>query len=462
MNGTPVENHFSSAFGASGIVLLLILVAASSFFVPLLVTAAAFFAVGWVWVIFRYPIGVLGALLAFMPVDYMVIEIGKFFDLPYMTLVSGFTKEVPLLLLLFILWRRNGFKPVAADWFLLALFTISAVRTVFDGTLVNWVTDFQFVLPYFVGRVTVLTAEQQSRWATRAVWIIAVLAILGMSEVFIFGEGPRTALYLATDSVTENGTLTAAFGGVGMVSMREASTMVGPAYFGALCMIALVLWWVYLRNPVPAGMLAAGLICSVTRSAWIGTAVAITFLAFAMKQWRRLGLYAALGLGLLVASIPILGLSDYLYYSKTGQDSSAQLHQASIMTGVELMGENPLGTGNRTVGARVADENSNAAWVETTYLAFGAEYGIAAAICFLGFYLSAMWRAWRNQSQLGYATVAIMAGLGVMMLVLLMHMDRRFTCWVFFPIGLAVRAAPQAVKSWWHVRVVTADAGRLG
>lgn len=443
MNGQPLENPFGPAFLTSSGVLLLILVGISAFFVSPLIVPAALLAVALLGVIFRHPIGVLGALLAFMPADYMVIELGKFFGLPYMTVVSTCTKEVPLLLLLFILWRRNGFRPVAADWFLLALVAVAGIRTVFDGTLVSWVADFQFVVPYFVGRVTVLTGAQQSLWARRAVWIIAILAVLGMSEVFIFGAAPRTALYLATDSVTENGTLTAAFGGTGFVGMREASTMVGPAYFAALCMIALILWWMYCQNPLPAGMVAAGLACSVTRSAWLGTAVAITLLAVRMGQWRRLALGATLAVALFVVSIPVLGLSDYLFYSRTGQDSSAELHQASITTGVELMGDHPFGTGNRTVGARAVDENYNAAWVETTYLAFGAEYGIAAAVCFLGFFLSALWRAWRNQSELGYAVVAIMVGVGLMMMVLLMHMDRRFSCWAWFPVGLAVREASE-------------------
>jgi len=212
-------------------------------------------------------------------------------------------------------------------------------------------------------------------------------------------------------------------------------------------MIALVLWWLYCRNPVPAIMVGAGLICSITRSAWLGTALALTLLAGMTKQWRRLAIYTGLGLAMFVASIPILGLSDYLYYSRTGQETSAQLHQASIATGIELMGERPFGTGNRTVGARVVDVNANAVWVETTFLSFGAEYGIAAALCFLGFFLSAMRGAWRNQSQLGRATVAIMAGLGLMMTVLLLHMDRRFACWAWFPVGLAIRPAAEVPRN---------------
>jgi hypothetical protein len=453
VNEESVENPFGSAFRAASAVLFLIIVAASAFFVPPLVVPAACLAILLLWVMFRHPVGVLGILLAFMPVDYMIIELGKFFGLSYMTAVSACTKEIPLFLLLVILWRRNGFRLVVADCFLLALVTVAAMRTMFDGTLVNWVTDFQFVLPYFVGRVTVLTAAQESLWARRAVWIIAILSVLGMSEVFFLGAAPRTALYLATDATTENGTLTAAFGGTGFVGIREASTMVGPAYFAGLCMIALILWWVYDRNLLPAAMVAGGLACSVTRSAWLGTALAITLLAVMTEQWRRFTIGVGLALALFVVSIPVLGLGDYLFYSKTGQDESAQMHQASIMTGVDLVLEQPLGTGNRTVGARAVDQNYNATWVETTYLAFAAEYGVAAGVCFVGFFLSALWRAWRSQSQLGHATVAIMAGLGTMMLVLLIHMDRRFSCWAWFPVGLAVRASisEDGVASAQHI-----------
>jgi len=450
VNGQVLENPFGSAFRISGLILIVLLVASACLFLPPLLVPAIFIPAACLWLIFRHPIGALGALLAFMPVDYMVIELGKFFHLPGMTVVSACTKEVPLVLLLFILWHRNGLRLVAPDWFLLAAVMLAALRTVLNGSFVVWGTDFQFVLPYAVGRVTQLTHEQESRWAKRAVWIIAVLAVLGMSEVFIFGGGPRTMLYLATDSVTDNGTLTSAFGGTDFVGLREASTMVGPSYFGALCMIALILWWLYCRNPVPAVMAAAGLVCSITRSAWIGTALAITFLAAALEQWKRWALYVGLGLVMFAASIPILGLSDYLSAFRTGQDTSTEGHVVSTLTGLQIALEHPLGAGNAKVGARASGENGNADITESTYLSLAAEYGIVALVCFIGFLSSATWRAWRTHSQLGRAAIAIMVGVGVMMTILLMHTDRRFNCWVWFPVGLAVRHFCDSAKPESH------------
>jgi hypothetical protein len=210
-------------------------------------------------------------------------------------------------------------------------------------------------------------------------------------------------------------------------------------------MIALILWWVYCEKPISAAMVGAGLICSVTRAAWLGTALAVFVLAVKTKQWKRLAIYSGVAAALFLLSIPIVGLGEYLASSGQGQDESAQLHRASIISGIQIMAEQPFGASNKSVGARVVDQNSNATWVETTYLSFGAEYGIVAALCFLGFFISALVRAWHNQTKFGFAALGILVGLGFMMTVLLMHLDRRLSCWAWLPIGMAMR---DPANSW--------------
>jgi len=441
VNTHPLENPFAAAFRKGSLLLALLVAASLSIFVSPLPILGAMLAIAALWMIFRFPTSVLGAVLAFSSIDYMAIEVGKLFALPSMSVVSACTKEGPLLLLLLVLWRRNGLKLVTPDWFVLGLFALAVFRTCFDGSLLNLVTDFQFLIPYAVGRVAVLSSRQECQWARRAVWIVGVLAVLGMIEVFVLGSGPRTLLYLATEGSTEGGRLTASFFGAGFAGMREASTMVGPPNFGALCMIAMILWWVYSRNPIPAGMIAAGLICSVTRSAWIGSAVAICLLGIRMNQMKRLLVYFVLAIVLFIAAIPTLGLRDYLFLTKTGQDPSAESHRDSILSGLNFIAGHPFGGGNTTVGPRPAEKNGNALLVETTDLAFGAEYGVLALVCFAGFMLTALRLAWRQHSQLGYATVGILVGLGLAMSVLLLHDDRRLACWEWFPVGLAVRSA---------------------
>jgi hypothetical protein len=441
MNGQSLENPFASAFRASSALFALLLAASLFIFVPtvmlLLIPLAG---AAFVWTLFRWPMSALGAVLAFMPIDFMVIALGKFFGLPHMTVVSVCDKEVPLLLLAVILWHRNGFKLAAPDWFLLASLAIAAVHTLFDGTVVGLWTDFNFVIPYLVGRMAVLTRTQEEIWARCAVWIMAVLSVLGLIEVFILGEAPRTLLYLAIGSDASEEGLSTSFHATGFTGLREAATTVGPNGFGVFCMIALILWWVYCRNPLPAGMVAVGLVCSLTRSAWLGTAVAIPLLALVMKQSKRFFLYAAIMLSLFVASIPILGLGDFIVSSKTKQDESAQSHQDVILRGLQFAGEHPFGAGNENLKPGQTEVNKIGAF-ETTYPQLAAEYGIAAVLLFVGFLLSALRSIWKEQTRLGYAVLGILVGISLVMVVTLPLTDRRLACWVLFPIGLAVRSS---------------------
>jgi len=144
---------------------------------------------------------------------------------------------------------------------------------------------------------------------------------------------------------------------------------------------------------------------------------------------------------MLAAAIPILGLSEYLLATKTGQDPSAEGHRATFKEGFEYITDNPLGGGNQKVGGDVAQVNGNAPVLESSYLQTGGKYGIAAMLCFIGFLLSAGRLAWRQQSRLGHAVVGILIGMGLAMTVLKLHDDRRMSSWMWFPVGLAVRSS---------------------
>ena len=441
MGVRQLENSFGTAFRNSSVVFILLLAASLSLFVSPLLVLVTIVAGVLLWMIFRHPTTALGAVLAFMPIDFMMVAVGKFFGFPHMTLISVCSKEIPLLLIAAFLWRRNGLKSTAPDWLLLGCFSLATLRTIFDGSLLALWTDFNFLFPYFIGRVSVLGHEQEQLWARCAVWIAAILSLLGLVEVFVFGEGPRTLLYLAVDSGgTEGGALTASFRGEGFAGMREAATMVGPNAFGALCMIALIVWWVYCRNPLPACMIATGLICSLTRSAWIGTGVAISLLAVAMQQKKRLFLYATLTLALFAASIPILGLSDYLFLSQKGQDLSTEWHREGIVNGLKYDLDHPLGSGNGKLNPVVLNQDTTVTIFETTYPFVAAEYGIATGLFFVGFLFSALYVVWGTRSRLGYVASGILVGISIIMIFTIPLDDRRLACWVFFPVGLAVRS----------------------
>jgi hypothetical protein len=444
------QNPFASALRISVILFVILGV----FFlhilgVPLVGFAVLLVIAALLWLAFRHTILALGAVLAFMPVYPIAILLGKFFG-PSLMMSNAVRASDRLILLLLtgILWFRNGIKLKAPDWFLLGCFVIAAIHLVFGGMFLALLSDFNFIIAYAAGRVAVLTAEQERSWASRGTWIVAVLSVLGLAEVFIIGEGPRTILYLAvTEGTTEGANLNATFRADGFSGLREAATMLGPLQFASLCMAALIIWWVYRRNPIPGAMIAVGLVCSVTRSAWLGTAAAIPFLAVVMEQKKRFLIYAAAGIAILIASIPSLGLSDYLFMTKRGEDLSSQGHQESLFNGLQYVSEHPLGSGPGNAGSYSTKINSNGVFIENTYLTLAAEYGIPCCLCFLGFLVTALLAAWRQRTQVGYAAVGIIVGFGTVMMVAPLHQDFNLASWVWFPVGMALQYATPIGRS---------------
>jgi hypothetical protein len=433
-----INKFDDSAFRISALVFLLAIAAFLCVFVPAGLVVCVLLGLAFVGMIFVRPLTILGIVLAIMPFHFLTIMVGQFYGVPHVTLISACTKEVPLLLLLWVLRRRNGFKPTTCDWFLLACVALASLRTAFGGDPNGLWLDFEFVMAYALGRVTILSERDEYVWAKSAVSIAAAVSILGLVEIFVIGDGPRKLLYLVT---TGDNYLPSSFGATGFAGMRAASTMVGPPSLGALCMVALIIWWVYMRNPIPAAVICMGLIIALTRSTWIGAAAAIFVLACRLGQRRRFVVSSVVLIAVFLASIPFLGIRDYLSLTKTGQDSSEQVHKESELRGIQYVVSHPLGTGAGTVGPLVLAKNQNAVVTENTYLAFAAEYGIPASLCLLAFLFSAVRLSWRSASRLGNVSLGILIAFSLMMTVFLAHDDFRLGCWVWFPVGLAVRSA---------------------
>lgn len=393
------------------------------------------------WLLFRHPMGSLGIFLAFIPVYTLAFLVTKFFGPRYIGLLEG-SDRVILLILVFILLIKNGVKFATPDWLLLACFGLALLRLAVSGTLISVLADFNFMIAYAAGRVTVLSEEQERRWATRAVWIVAVLSVLGMIEVFFVGEGPRTLLYLSVaNGGTDGLSLDAAFHADQYLGLRESSTMFGPLQFAPLCMTGLIIWWVFFRKALPAIMIAAGLICSLTRSAWIGTTLAICSLTVMMGQGRRLVQHGSIALILFLAAIPVLGLGDYLTSNKSGQDPSAQGHRASILEGAQFMLLHPLGVGPGNASRFAVKSESNAFAVENSYLTLAAEYGIANALLFIGFLVSTLRIAWRLRTPVACVAVGVVIGFSTVMMFASLHDVFPLACWLWFPVGLVVRSS---------------------
>jgi hypothetical protein len=416
---------------------LLVVAILHVFGIPLVVLGLFVAGAALLWLGFRYPIVGLGAVLAFMPIYPVAILLAKFFGPSFMMSdVVTACDRIALLLITLFLWWRNGVKLRTPDWFVLAAFVLALIRLAFGGTLFPVLYDFDFMIAYAAGRVTILTLSQQESWASRAVVIVAILSVLGLAEVFVFGEGPRAALYLAVkDAATEGQMLNGSFRAEGFLGLRESSTMLGPLQFASLCMVGLIIWWVYRRNWVTGAAIAIGLVCSVSRSAWFGTLVAIPTLAVLMNQKKRLLICAVLGLVVLISSVPVVGLKDYLAITRSGDDPSALGHQQSLIAGLAYVVHHPLGSGPGSAGLA----GSGDFFVENSYLTIAAQYGIASALCFVAFMLSAFRLAWRERTPLAYLVIGIILGFGSVMMVSPLHDVFTLASWIWFPVGMLVR-----------------------
>jgi len=438
-----VDNRFSllNICGVVSILLIagLLSVLGVSLLTPVLVLATA----ALLWTAFRHPTFCLGAMLIFMPFDPLVIILARFLGPSFMQSEAfKACDRIILLLLACMLWWRNGIKLKTPDWFLLACFGLAAARLAFGGELAALLYDFDFMIAYVAGRAAILTAIQQESWGRRAVWIVAILAVLGMVEVFIVGDGPRTLLYLAAaEGSTAGGALNGTYHADGFLGLRESATMIGPLQFGALCMVALIVWWVYSRSPVPAVMIAGGMICTLSRSAWMGTAVAIPLLALVMRQQKRLLLYASLTVVLLIAAIPKIGLDEFLSATLKGEEASAEGHKESLIDGMAYVLSHPFGVGPGNAGAFAWKKDSYDVWIENSYLELGAEYGIAVSVFFVGFLVSALRAVWSQGTRLTYAAVGLLVGFSAVMMVVPIHHVFSLGSWVWFPVGLAVRSS---------------------
>lgn len=444
------QNQYAWAFGIGCLTVgLLICALLRVLGVPLFAFGLVVLAVALLWLAFCRSMLALGALLAVMPIYPLTLYVARFFGPPLMmSHAVQASDRIALLVVTCILFWRNGIKLKLPDWLLLACFGLATIRLAFGGTPLPLLSDFNFMIAYAAGRVAILSVRQQEVWARRGVWIVAILSILGMSEVFVFGEGPRTILYLAATNGTtdENGTLGGTFHAQGFTGLRESATMTGPIQFASLCMVGLILCWVYRQKLLPMTMIVAGLICTVTRSAWLGTAVAIPLLAVIMDQKKRLLRYAGLVLGLFLIAIPVLGLSDYLFLIKSGQEYSSESHKDSLADGFRYVIEHPLGSGPGNAGSYSTKENDNGVFIEDTYLSLAAEYGIPTALCFVGFLLSALSTALRERTPLGYAAVGILVGFALVMMVAPLHQDFSLASWLWFAVGVAIRPFETASK----------------
>jgi hypothetical protein len=390
--------------------------------------------------LFRYPVTLCGLLLLSIPLNFLVVMCLKFIHSPLAVPVAG-TKELGAIALILVLLvkRRGPLRLLLPDYFLLAFIllaglrqllggTVGPVREDMGGTVFNALrSDFDWVLTYVLGRLLLLDERRMDRWSRAALWLVSLLAIGSAYETFILGPLPRQLLYIAVvDSY-----LSTSFTATGYGLVRASATMVGPLEFGALCMVALIIVFTY-RKPIAVALLPLlGLLLSVSRSAIIGSVIALFVLAIRRKYIVKfVAGFIATAL-LLAVLIPVLGLSDLVAASSNGTDPSLNGHQNEIRDGFQVIADHPLGLGAGSFGP-------SGRAIESSFVTIPAEYGVPAGIMFASFVVACFLRVYSMKTNLGDAVSAIIAGFVFIMLGQDIHQSPYISFWIWLPVGMAV------------------------
>ncbi|HMD85089.1 MAG TPA: O-antigen ligase family protein [Terriglobia bacterium] len=388
--------------------------------------------------IWRWPIAAAAGVLIAIPFLPLPTMIGQATGVPFVQAASAM-KEVVLMASAVILAirSRQPAKGGTLNWILFGLLSIAFLHGLLGGGWMGVKDDFELVIPFLLGRLLPLDEAHQLRWVRCGLVVIAVVASLGLLEfIFVPLEMRMAMLSIAASEVPSQYTA------AGYSGTRIASTLAGPAEFGNLCAMALVLFYSYRSRLSPkwyfaVSVVGLGLVLSVTRSAGLAALVGIGVVAIRERKKRPLVYGAAAALILLLVAVPRLGLIDYVATATSGDEISFQGHVESISSNIETVLKHPMGTGAGTVGPRAIERSSQAIGIENSFLTVAVQYGWLAGLLFVSFFAALALKCWKSKSVLGTCAVALLACYGLFMAVMPAHQSLVTACWVLIPAGVA-------------------------
>lgn len=391
-----------------------------------------------IYVSWRWPAGVVATILLLAPLQPLATVVGKAAGYDWVTAASSL-KELGLLAAVLTLARRVRIKLLALDYILLGLAAWAAATSCLQSnpdTLLSLKDDFDFALAFYAGRLIAL----DRRWIRVGLWTAGIISLLGLIEFFVIGPELRMLLV----GVTDPSQLFTSFRADSFSGLRAASTLASPLEFGAYCAVALVVFAAFHRDLgkgdwLPALLVAAGMMFSLTRMAWAGAFLGLALVAY--RQGRLLRLALAGSSLLLLAGItlvPYLDLDDYMKRTFSGREQSERGHLASLAEKSEYVLAHPLGSGAGSVGPRAAERNSKALEVESAFLMFGIAYGWPGLALFCCFYAALAFRLFRQHSTMGLAASAVVVAMGCMLMVSPIHVEFPLNSWVWLLLGSAI------------------------
>lgn len=401
--------------------------AAARVVVPVVIIGAIGLAVTW-----RWPLAVLGLMLAFVPLyDGLVRYLTYVLEWPAgrMQLLSLW-KEGGLALLFAVVLaqhltgrRRIRFRWYAFDLWLAALLLLSVLYIAVAARPTIGVYGLRnYLVPlalFFLARWMVYDRRDLAK-------VLALLLGVGV-VVALFGIYQARALdfpaMIRLGYVDETGSVPYAFRTAlrdGFPIPRAVSTTTGPNQFAVylnvlilVCLSGIVYLRVRWQRAVLAGLAAlylGTLLLTLSRGGLLMLLVSLLAWGALMvehhgvrRTWRELTQNRLLLAGLVVVAVlgtvGVIqsGFATRVVRGLTGRDPAADAHQGSMEYSVVFMAENPLGIGLGMVGER-ALQFANEATIEhteSTFFQVGMELGLFGMALLLLALLSLVLTLWR-------------------------------------------------------------------
>ena len=237
-------------------------------------------------------------------------------------------------------------------------------------------------------------------------------------------------------------------------ALRAFATLRGPNELGAFLILPLIAAFLYIKRTswriALWVLIAAGIVTSVSRSAWIGAVAAmLAVLAltyggtiFRSKRFVYAAIAGAIAVALLIVSavsVPALRLA--IFRSSPTDPSltegSTDQHFIATKSGVERVAHNPLGCGPGCAGP-ASYYGSSAKISENYYVQIAEELGVAGLILWLTIAYLVVKRLYEHKEDI-LARTLLASFVGISLIGLLLHV------WIDDPLSI----------TWWGLAGAT-------
>lgn len=236
------------------------------------------------------------------------------------------------------------------------------------------------------------------------VYTAVILAIFGMIQAFVLGEGFLIALgYEANgEHLASNSFYISHFFGKQRVTSTFSAPNICGLYFGMVIIVLVYKIKEYKHGIYLLGIMVLGLATTFSRSAMLGTAIAL-FIVFFVRNIKKvlftrsatiklilfgvLSIVAFCGINYMLDGLIVDMLKSSVVAVVKSTDPSAKKHMEDLIVPIKTIISNPLGLGFGNNGPMVLEYYENANLVESSIYLLMYDFGIIGAMVFLWPYI---------------------------------------------------------------------------